>query len=718
MAGMFDDLIPQEGNGQAAPASAGMFDDLIPSQGAAAALPAQGPLGGNPELDPFDPRFNAQKFKENAGGAARNIFDAATFGLGDRLLAYGKSGPVVAPDYSKAQSLLKRGDIFGAMNAGNQALAAAPSQPGQYPDYGTAVAAERAKTAEWAKENPGGAFGAQIVGALAPGTGLARGAARVVGEGAGLLGRIIGGAGAGALYGGASGAGHTDTSLSDAAKNAGQGAELGALVGGGLPVLGSALGAGARAVANFAQPAVAGIGRGASALLRQAAGGQVPERLAQLGPEGTLADASPSMLGVAQGVATRPGEGRDALVNALTARNDARNARLAQDVGTNLGPAQSPIEATQNLQAQRSLLHSYLPQIFAQAGPVDTSSVLSTIGQGLTKAVGPEATVLQKARNWLMDEIQVPRGDGTSYPQILPVSDAERLQNAKMAIDTLIDRGDPGLGVPAGAVSKAQGAIGQVRSQLNQALRDQVPGYSHVMDASSALARQMENIEAGTGALGGGQSAMWPQDLEARLAAMSPSERQAFQIGMRGDIENRVGTQANDLAALKRALGGEQDWNRAKMSTVFGEQPTRNVADAIGREQTFANTYADVARNSQTAQRMAGTQLVDETGNRNIPLNMTMTGLAARAPQFLAQAIYRGITGARNEAVRGDLGRALSATGDYRDALVNALLRGAQGAQDVSSVRGAISSPQLAAALLAGARQQPGPLPFDQQSSR
>jgi hypothetical protein len=61
-----------------------------------------GPLGGDPTLDPLDPRFNSAKASANAAGAGRNILDAATFGTGDKGIAYLRAHPGSGVDYGLA----------------------------------------------------------------------------------------------------------------------------------------------------------------------------------------------------------------------------------------------------------------------------------------------------------------------------------------------------------------------------------------------------------------------------------------------------------------------------------------------------------------------------------------------------------------------------------------------------------------------------------------
>ena len=96
----------------------------------------------------------------------------------------------------------------------------------------------------------------------------------------------------------------------------------------GLAILG---GGAAMKGADFATtPVPHGQTRTSAALLRNAA----PDDLTafrKLGPEGMTMDASPSMTGLAQGVAVAPGKQKDAIVSALTGRQGGRSQRLLSD---------------------------------------------------------------------------------------------------------------------------------------------------------------------------------------------------------------------------------------------------------------------------------------------------------------------------------------------------------------------------------------------------
>lgn len=617
MAGLFDDFPDApKGTGNTTTPKRGLFDDF-------------------PDAKPAESTLS--KIVRVADDVVRQVADGATFGLADKIAA------------------------------GMDALT------GRGGSYDENLPKERARTKEFADENPVTAFGAQLAGGIATGGGIAKSGLTLLPrvKDAGLAAKVTAGAIEGAGYGAASGAGHTDGALSDYLTGAREGATAGAIVGGALPVAGTAI----RKGYEIAEPLVRGpvreLPRGAGGILSTAATADRAglDAVKALGPDAMLADAGPSFLGLAQGVATRPGEGRSALVNAVAERNQGRTGRLAQDTAENLGPARSPIAATEEILARRQAETGPLfREAFDAAPPVDVTTVVASVGQGLNKARGPEESALRK----VVSMLRAPGPDG----QPAWATDAETLHNVKVAIDSMVKYGDPTLGIAPGALSKAEGALRNVRGQLNHQLRNQVPGYAEANEASAALAKQAGAIERGTDVLAGGKTAVWPTDLAETMAKMTPEEQAALKLGARADVENRVGTQANDLAALKKAVGGEGDWNRDKMGQVFGAEPTDKLIKAVDREQTFANTYADVARGSQTGARKGGSDAIDEAAV-SIPKNATVAGLAGHIGERIARAAFSGIVGIKSQADRAELGRILSATGPERDAVIDTLLKSA-----------------------------------------
>jgi len=528
---------------------------------------------------------------------------------------------------------------------------------------------ERAKDEENRKAAPGLTTAGNFAGsALLPIGALASAA-----KGATMLGKMGYGALGGASLGALQGASSTPdlTNVTDAAKDTARGAAVGGALGAALPPVAQGIGAGVRYVSNLLSPVSKEVSGPSTALLAEALrndrnlGGD----LTKLGPNAVLADAGPSMLALAQGVATKPGEGRNAIISALTERNAGTNNRVLSAAEDALGPASSPRTIQSSIKTERSAVHDDLPAVFENAPPVDVIPTLALVGQKLNKAVGPEASALNKVRDYLTETSQ------NGMP--LPIRDAEKLSNAKIAIDKLIDYGDPAIGIVPGAISKQQGAIADVRKSLNDQLRSQVPGYADVMDRSSALARKSGAVEQGGDILGTGKDTLWPEDLRKIIAGAEPGQIEGLQAGTRSEVARLLGTKVNDLQALKTALQGDGGWNTQKLSDLFGPEKAQQLVNAVGNEAKFRDTFNKVVENSQTAPRAAANQAIEEataTKPPFIPKDATILGLLGNAGEWAAKKAATAATNASGDKARQELAKVLlMGPGTPRDNLLLSL---------------------------------------------
>lgn len=498
-----------------------------------------------------------------------------------------------------------------------------------------------------------GEIGGGVVG-TAP---LIAAAPAAFGAGVGGLGvRSLASMGTGAVLGGADSAVRSGGDL-DIAR---QGAITGAAFGAAAPAAGATIGAGIRKfydlVGGMRAPE-SGFGSAATRMLGEdtaASGGAqaVRDRMAQLGTPAMLLDASPSFQGRAQGLAARP-ETMQQIVDPIRARDAGTTARLNTDVDGALGPASSPRELDAQVKALRSVPNSAIGDAVRNApNPVDIRPVLSSIDQRLQTAVGGEAAALQRARSLLAHE-----DPQTGWVTI--ESNPQRLHGVKQELDNLINYGAPEIGIQPGSLQRQQSAVRDVRGQINQHLRDQVPGYGAANDASAQFARQADAAETGYNeVMRSGPSALFPQDLQAQLAAMSPAERAAMARGNRADIGRILGTNANDLTALSGALQGEGGFNTAKMGMLHGHEPTQRVVDAVARERAFADANRRIVEGSQTAQRNRAADAIAPRTTLGDDLGGTMAGLVGGAKGYaLAQVARAGKAGINAAGQAADLAR-------------------------------------------------------------
>jgi hypothetical protein len=266
------------------------------------------------------------------------------------------------------------------------------------------------------------------------------------------------------------------------------------------------------------------------------------------------------------------------------------------DVNRALGPAEDPQTVRNAIVAHRSDVDSQAyPAAFQNAGPVDTSNVLAELGPMIGRSVGMEQRALTNLREMLMMH-------GTNG-RVVPQSNAEVLHKIKGELDNVIEYDAPGLGLPAAALSRQQGALRHMRGMVNAALERQVPGYMEANRQSAGLARRADAVELGTQYLGNGKTTASPVRFEHEFTQLTPGEQIAFAKGSWGEIERKLGTKANDLQALRSELQGEGGWNTDKLATVHGRESAEDLINSVERNLAFRDTHNKVVENSQTAQR-------------------------------------------------------------------------------------------------------------------
>lgn len=662
----FDDLIPQ----QAAPDGLS-FDDLIPKKSAVPA-PSQTDSvnfdqNGNP-LDTSvtdDPAF-VTKNEKKLDGIVRMLANGATLGFGDRIAAAG-------------DSLGINGGKFG--------------------DYSGNLAAERAKDAAVRADMPYTAAGAEIAGGLIAPLGLA---GKVM-EGTNLASNIARGTVAGAGIGGLQGAAASQdlSDLADTGANAIHGASLGAAFGGGIPALGSAAGSAYRTVAPFLGAASPdGMSRAAGGILSNVITPETAARLEQLGPNGMIADTSPSALGVIQGIAAKGGPASDIAVGNLADRAGGQSDRLLSSLDNNLGPAFSPRQVQSMMEAKQAATSPIYENAFRNAPPIiDTSAVQRVLDDVSATAKGSVAKDLGSFQRLLEAPYQ---RNGMTIPEY----DPRALHGAKEAMDVAIARTEGQTGSEA---AKATRAMVQVRSALNNALETQVPGYAEANLAYRTAARGGEAFDAGRQALKGGANTLWPVDLDNQFAPLPLEQQALMRSGARSDIQAGLGTNPNDLSALKKVVGGENDFNRPKMETLFGPEQTQNVIRDVDAERTFADTYGKVAQGSQSAQRLRNADMLNAAEAPPqfvVPKTASLVGLAGHGGEYLIRKGFGALAKATGDSTREQLARALTTPGPEAATTIQDLARTLMNyGQNAETIKGAVSNPQSIAAALTGYQQ-------------
>ena len=330
--------------------------------------------------------------------------------------------------------------------------------------------------------------------------------------------------------------------------------------------------------------------------------------------------------------------------------------------------------------------------------------MVDLIDDHLKTAVGEQ----KKALTRLRAEIMEPNPDlaPIGAPAEVPTSNARKLHGLKMELDNVIEHDQPGLGVQAGALKSQNRSLTMARGAINDALESQVPGYARANAISAPLAKRAEAVASGTKLLGSGPETPWPVDLAAQRSTMTPGERAAQAMGLRGRVEEKFARTANDVTAGKAIAGGLGDFNRGNLSEVFGQEPTDRFIAAVDREKRFGETHNRLIGNSETDPRAKAAAAMAPAKIGTI-YSVAQVGLKAvhalTSPAI--KAILPDITKSYPEVAR-----ALSAQGPERDAVLRAL-RDHAATSGRAAVKGQSfgNRAALAAALLANGALHSGP---------
>jgi hypothetical protein len=534
---------------------------------------------------------------------------------------------------------------------------------------------ERARDRTFDDQNPIQSMAGKVTGGIA-GTVAALPAAAATGTSA-LLGAgaksVAGAIGRGTLAGVAQGAA-SGYGRADETQNAGQMAGRDALVGGAfgaaVPAALSAGKAGFDVLANKLAPSdiLSSVpGKARDFFMRQAgdpaALARLQSEMQRLGPNAVLADASPEMQMIARGAAARPGS-RAPIIEALSTRDQGKNQRLAEALRRDLGDVVEPSAIRDGIKANQKALAPVYEDALTNAKAVDTRALADSLDSQIVDARGGIRSSLEKARDML-------NVYGTKE---LDPSPRAALQIRK-SLDDMIEA------AKRGGEKELVGALVPIRKSIDEALATSAPGIKSADAQFAELARQGKGLDDGASVFRSGPEAVRPADLSRQVAeqgvgTVGPSAV-PFRMsqGARAEIDRIVGSNANDVAALRNQLKGEGDWNRDKLATLFGPEKASRILKVLDNEGQMEATYRAVVGGSPTAPTQGFKEFLDDAGKgTKVPADTTLTGLGINSLKKLAEFVLGSNSGAKAERFADDLGKLSVSGGQDADNIIAALM--------------------------------------------
>lgn len=525
-------------------------------------------------------------------------------------------------------------------------------------------------TGEAQDKHPYVTAGANVAGAVGGTLPMIAAAPAAFGAGTGnLFMRSLASAASGMGIGGADSAVRSGGDL-EAVQN---GAVWGTLTGAAGPAAGRVVGSAARGISNgirnVASAREAGTSVGAIGKLYQSmlADGlddaKIRSRLAELGPDGMLADLGPNLRGRASALAAIPGQGQTIVRDALNSRQAGANARIGNAVDETMGRSVVPSQVEGSIEVgQRSLVPRY-DSTFESGRAVDTSAIAGRLESQAVNLRGDAQKAVQRVRAML----DIP---GTDVLDPNPGA----LFQTRQAIDGL-------LATEANPQTIRQ--LSLARREIDDALSTAVPGVKEVDAQFAELARQRGALQRGQTVLDSGRTAPRPSELAAEVeqgalpqgAQIGPSAV-PFRMtqGARAEVDRILGSNANDVAALNRLIKSDGDWNRARLASLFGQDKADRLFRVLGNERTFAETRDAALGNSATAGRQ---QAIAELGGgrevepfKNAFVNAGVSGTARAGALKVADRLLAQILGNVRQGSNTTLAEAITSN---RSALVDAL---------------------------------------------
>lgn len=577
---------------------------------------------------------------------------------GEWIPAGGQDTLILPPGASEQQQA--SGTTLDALRSGantasfgNYDRAAAVARTLGDEDYATALADENRKSAEARKRSPIASTVADVGVGLGSGLGLARMGATAVPY---LTSRFGGLAGVGGgiveagMFGAAEGAGHSYGTPQQKLEAAGSGAWHAAPFGvlgsiGGLAGEGAYRGLASQRVPGgaYIPPRLAEAGRTDATGLNEILTGTRGERV-------MLPDVGPNLRGTAKGAVLNPvGPGQVRLLNTLEQRTQSSDPYIDATINRLYGPAEVPSHIIRDqIQPRIDALSPHYDRILngPQARAVDTRPIANWLEDTAINSRGERQAAAMRVRNML--DIHGNAGNLDPNPATLhAVRSAikNELRNERGTLTSaersLLEEADRRMTTELQAKVPGIQQIDSVRAELGaqeRALRPDSPGSRMFVTERESVVRPEEFRDImNEAAVPKGTMQFTDEPLRLRQAA-------------RAELDRIVGTNRHDLAALERVLATPRDYNQQKLAIMFGQDRADQIANVLRNERVGRETDTVVRLGSETAAREAAMKAMDAQSGR-LPLETTLTGLAARGVNWAKDQIFRAQAAAQRDRI-------------------------------------------------------------------
>lgn len=412
---------------------------------------------------------------------------------------------------------------------------------------------------------------------------------------------------------------------------------------------------------------------------------------ARTGKPVALSDVGPSGIRNAAGEAARaPGPGRDQAQEVLGNRQAGQVERVSQDVGDAAGgDLQSFTKTTDDIQAARAEQAKPLYDQAMSQGPLQSPKLTEIVNRPSAKAAMQRGLKIAQDEGVPMEELVTTGADGQ------PAYSTKALHYMKMGLDDMIASAQR-----TGDLSAAR-AYSILKNQLLSEMDRLNPAYAQARSVFAGHSANQNALEAGRAAFN-----KHPDQIAAEMGGMGEGEREFYRRGFAQRVIEEVERSPDKGNAVNRIFGNTAKRNR--MKAVLGEQRYNELAQKLSVEQGMYETFAAANVGSQTAERQAEAQSMDEAGLST--MGKIGTGLAQTEitgyPGYLIRQIGLGsvatLLRSMRQGMREHIAKLLFSQSpeDVREAV--RLIR-----REYNILHAQKSTRRVAGAMLAGAQGSP-----------
>lgn len=509
----------------------------------------------------------------------------------------------------------------------------------------------RADQADFAKRYPVSNFAANMLGGAPVGEGVGGFIAKAATPAMAVVRSIGAGVGVGAAYGAS---GDKDNPI----RGGLEGGAVGGLVGGAIPLLAQ----GARSLVN----GIPGVGQGVQAAEgAMTKGEQLAARvmarrtqnsptlatdIASAHPDALPLDVHPGLTDLAEVAAQSPGQAREQITTALSARDANAGDRIQGAIGEATSADGKFLARRQGI-IQRGQQASAPFFREAYANPIPGDMYQANITPVLSRI--PEAAVSKAqtiARNLGEDTDQlgfIKQPDGSIRLGDQP--SLKTLSYVKQGMDSVIN----GMKNATGQLDKSDPLVRStvaLRKDLGNALNTSSKPYAAANKLFGGEAQAANALSLGRGILGGdGNVGKSAEAVSQAISDMSNTDRDMFRAGVGEALVAKVRSGLGGVNTVRQLLKSQELQDRVKLAFPSDQQYERFITN-LDREVGFKNNSNQVLTGPATFRRAAARD------------DLNVDNIAGQAVQFGADAMKHGVKGAAIGALGGAILRRLPGT--------------------------------------------------------